>query len=102
MSGELTRDELLGYVGTWSAVARRAVRLGPLGDRRPARDRARAAAHDPRLLRLPARAVWAEAFDARVAERIEQRDDDAVIDWRALGPGAALAVPTAEHYLPLL
>lgn len=59
--------------------------------------------HNLRLMRWESTAFdWAEAFDARVAERIEQGDDDALIDWRALGPGAALAVPTAEHYLPLL
>jgi 4,5-DOPA dioxygenase extradiol len=59
--------------------------------------------HNLRLMRWESTAFdWAEAFDARVAERIEQRDDDALIDWRTLGPGAALAVPTAEHYLPLL
>ena len=59
--------------------------------------------HNLRLMRWENTAFdWAAAFDAKVAERIEQRDDAALIDWRALGPGAALAVPTAEHYLPLL
>jgi 4,5-DOPA dioxygenase extradiol len=37
-----------------------------------------------------------------VAQRIEQHDDAALIDYRGLSPGTALAVPTDEHYLPLL
>ena len=45
---------------------------------------------------------WAEDFAARARDRIRAGDADALADWPALGPGAALAVPTAEHYLPLL
>ncbi len=45
---------------------------------------------------------WADRFDASVRARIEAGDDAALADYRALGPDAALAVPTPEHYLPLL
>ena len=45
---------------------------------------------------------WAERFDATVRGRIEAGDHEALADYRALGPDAALAVPTPEHYLPLL
>jgi len=45
---------------------------------------------------------WAEVFDAAVAERLEADDADALIKYPALSPAARLAVPTPEHYLPLL
>lgn len=45
---------------------------------------------------------WAEDFAARARERILAGDAAALADWSSLGPTAALAVPTAEHYLPLL
>lgn len=45
---------------------------------------------------------WAQRFDARIRELIVRRDHEALVDYAALGPDAALAVPTPEHYLPLL
>jgi 4,5-DOPA dioxygenase extradiol len=45
---------------------------------------------------------WADRFDATVRGRIEAGDHEALADYRALGPDAARAVPTPEHYLPLL
>lgn len=45
---------------------------------------------------------WAEEFDAWAAERIEAGDVDALAEYESLGRVAALAVPTNEHYLPLL
>lgn len=44
---------------------------------------------------------WAERFDARVAALIEENDAAALCHYSDL-PDAALAVPTPEHYLPLL
>ena len=41
------------------------------------------------------------AFDNYIYEAIEQRDDDAVIDYVS-HPNAGYAVPTTEHFLPLL
>jgi 4,5-DOPA dioxygenase extradiol len=45
---------------------------------------------------------WAVEFDEWVRDRLEARDDDALVDYEQLGYVAALAVPTNEHYLPLL
>ena len=44
---------------------------------------------------------WCEQFDAAVWERLEARDDAALLDYAAL-PGGRLSVPTHDHYLPLL
>lgn len=45
---------------------------------------------------------WAREFDTFVAGRIEAQDDQALIDYEQLGRAARLAVPTNDHYLPLL
>ncbi|MEO5811238.1 MAG: 4,5-DOPA dioxygenase extradiol [Rhodanobacter sp.] len=45
---------------------------------------------------------WAVRFRDRVTAAIVARDHAALQDWPALGADAALAVPTPEHYLPLL
>ena len=47
-------------------------------------------------------AAWAVEFDAEVRRRIADRDHEALIAWPALSRYAELAIPTAEHYLPLL
>ena len=54
---------------------------------------------NPRALQpLP----WAQTFDDAVAARIRDRDHASLIDYLAIGPEAALAVPEPDHYLPLL
>jgi 4,5-DOPA dioxygenase extradiol len=45
---------------------------------------------------------WAKRFEAKARELILKHDFDPLIDYESLGPDAALAVPTPEHYLPLL
>jgi len=45
---------------------------------------------------------WAAEFDAWVRDRLVERDDEALVDYEQLGSVASLAVPTNEHYLPLL
>ncbi len=45
---------------------------------------------------------WALEFDAQVKELILSGDHKAIIDYSKLGRSARLAVPTLEHYLPLL
>ena len=45
---------------------------------------------------------WAGRFEERVKDRLRQRDHAALIDYHDLDADARLAVPTAEHYLPLL
>lgn len=45
---------------------------------------------------------WAARFDAKVKDLIREEDHLALADYEALGPDAALSVPTPEHYFPLL
>jgi 4,5-DOPA dioxygenase extradiol len=46
---------------------------------------------------------WAEKMDDRLAEAIGARDLDALIDFKGFDPDLVRrAVPTPEHYLPLL
>lgn len=45
---------------------------------------------------------WALRFDATVRDLAARGDHQALTDYPSLGPDAALAVPTPEHYLPLL
>jgi 4,5-DOPA dioxygenase extradiol len=45
---------------------------------------------------------WALEFDEKMRELILAGADKAIIDYSKLGPSARLAVPTPEHYLPLL
>ena len=45
---------------------------------------------------------WATAFDDRIRDLILAGDHDAVIEYHRLGPEAGKAVPTNEHFLPLL
>lgn len=45
---------------------------------------------------------WAERFETAVRNLILQRDFQPLVDYASLGPDAELAIPTPEHYLPLL
>ena len=45
---------------------------------------------------------WAVEFDQQVKDRIERDEPDRLIDYLSLGAAARLAVPTTDHYLPLL
>jgi 4,5-DOPA dioxygenase extradiol len=45
---------------------------------------------------------WAERFDSSVRDKLVSREWDALEDYAVLSPDAELAVPTPEHYLPLL
>lgn len=44
----------------------------------------------------------AHAFAKHVAERVEARDHQPLVNYLSFGEGAALSVPEPEHYLPLL
>jgi 4,5-DOPA dioxygenase extradiol len=46
--------------------------------------------------------AWAVEFDAWAAEALERFDADALIDFQAKAPAAHVALPTWEHYAPLL
>lgn len=45
---------------------------------------------------------WASEFDAWSAEILDRRDVDALLDYRKRAPGAAIALPTQEHFVPVL
>ncbi len=45
---------------------------------------------------------WAIEFDEIVKAKILSNDHEALIDYMNLGKSASLAVPTNDHYLPLL
>ncbi len=45
---------------------------------------------------------WASEFDAWVAEALTRVDVDALLDFRARAPAARMALPTWEHYAPLI
>lgn len=45
---------------------------------------------------------WAVEFDEIVRAKLLAADHDALVDYKRLGPSAQLAVPTPDHYLPML
>ena len=45
---------------------------------------------------------WADAFDAYMQTHILQRDFGSVLRYREAGESAQLAVPTIDHFAPLL
>ncbi|HWY25541.1 MAG TPA: 4,5-DOPA dioxygenase extradiol, partial [Nevskia sp.] len=60
--------------------------------------------HNLRLYSLHGTAAmdWALRFRTLANRLIENGDDQALADYPALGADAQLAIPTPEHYLPLL
>jgi 4,5-DOPA dioxygenase extradiol len=60
--------------------------------------------HNLRLFsfRDPTPLAWAERCDADLRRRIAARDHQALVDYEGLGAEMRLAVPTPEHYYPLL
>jgi 4,5-DOPA dioxygenase extradiol len=46
--------------------------------------------------------AWAREFDDWAKDALERFDVDALLDFRARAPGAAMALPTWEHYAPVL
>lgn len=58
--------------------------------------------HNLRLGMMQSTPTWASEFDAWVEHAIRTHDIDALADFVRRAPGAALAHPTIEHYVPLL
>ncbi len=44
---------------------------------------------------------WAAGFDSWVARQVAEKNVDALLSYRSVGPYATLAVPTTEHFDPL-
>lgn len=57
--------------------------------------------HNLRMLSLGAAPDWARAFDKAVGDAIREDNFSAVIDYHNM-PGSSMAVPTPEHFWPLL
>jgi 4,5-DOPA dioxygenase extradiol len=45
---------------------------------------------------------WASEFDGWAAEAIRRRDVDALAQYRTVAPGVDIALPTHEHFVPVL
>jgi 4,5-DOPA dioxygenase extradiol len=45
---------------------------------------------------------WAEQFDNWIQSKLELWDTEALFQYRELAPYAQEAVPTSEHFIPLL
>jgi 4,5-DOPA dioxygenase extradiol len=50
----------------------------------------------------PGTPAWAREFDDWAAGALSRFDVDALLDFRSRAPGAAMALPTWEHYAPVL
>ena len=46
--------------------------------------------------------AWASEFDEWAKGAHERKDVDALLDYRRRAPGARLALPTSEHFVPVL
>ena len=58
--------------------------------------------HNMRYAFRPGTPQWARDFDAWAADALSRFDVDALIDFQARAPAPQLALPTWEHYAPLL
>jgi 4,5-DOPA dioxygenase extradiol len=46
--------------------------------------------------------AWASEFDAWAADTLSRGDVDALLDYRAKAPGVQMALPTHEHFVPVV
>ena len=61
--------------------------------------------HNLRAIELTSGAAppsWAREFDAWAAEALRRRDVDALATYRERAPGVQMALPTHEHFVPVL
>jgi 4,5-DOPA dioxygenase extradiol len=58
--------------------------------------------HSFAVFRRPELQGYTEAFDEWATDALARSDVDALIDFRAKGPGADVAHPTDDHFVPLL
>jgi 4,5-DOPA dioxygenase extradiol len=58
--------------------------------------------HNMRYAFKPGIPAWAREFDEWVKDALERFDVDALLDFRARAPAAEIALPTWEHYVPVI
>lgn len=58
--------------------------------------------HNLRALSLRETPAWASDLDTWVADVLVRRDHDALLDYRRKAPGVREALPTHEHFVPLI
>jgi 4,5-DOPA dioxygenase extradiol len=61
--------------------------------------------HNMRALDLENKSAppaWASEFDAWCADVLQRRDADALVAYRERAPGVRMALPTHEHFVPVL
>ena len=58
--------------------------------------------HNMRYAFRPGIPTWAREFDAWAEGALSRLDFDALLDFRARAPAAEIALPTWEHYAPVL
>jgi len=58
--------------------------------------------HNMRYAFRPGTPTWATEFDAWAAEVLARRDFDALRDFRVRAPAASTALPTVEHFTPVI
>jgi len=58
--------------------------------------------HNMRFAFRPGTPEWAREFDAWVGEALANFDVEALAEFRSRAPGARMALPTWEHYAPVL
>jgi 4,5-DOPA dioxygenase extradiol len=58
--------------------------------------------HNLRTLSMRETPAWASELDSWVAEVLAQRNVDALLDYRRRAPGVREALPTHEHFVPVI
>lgn len=58
--------------------------------------------HNMRYAFQPGTPAWAKEFDDWVRRALERFDTDGLVDFQARSPSSRLALPTWEHYAPVL
>ncbi len=58
--------------------------------------------HNMRTFPLRTTPAWATEFDAWTADVLARRDVGALLDYRTRGPGVRDALPTHEHFVPVI
>jgi 4,5-DOPA dioxygenase extradiol len=58
--------------------------------------------HNMRFAFRPGTPAWATEFDAWAADVLARHDHDALLDFQTRGPAAHVALPTTEHFVPVI